>query len=295
MTQAAKQTDDNEDATSRYYKAENRLFHAKTVENKANGEVVKMTNNLEKLYAYMLNQYKWYKSIERPFAESKERIGTMARIGDAKKMTKSYIDKLIALGLVSILVKSKQKGVCDVYKVFKVDEVAKNLVFTYPTFEGKPLYDHEKRLGNGNNRANQTAQQEAPQAQQEQHLLADADEPAPNEEFSPDVVTDKPITPTESNTVKSDPAEVEIFDYRDVVTEGFINALSGDAAPNRNADGTLQSFRYVYWVARHTQDARDGVTVRTREEYMAEAKPCHVPPHLLPKVPKHTSEPRYDQ
>ncbi|KOC88840.1 DUF6945 domain-containing protein [Winslowiella iniecta] len=198
MTQAAQLTDDHEDedidtvAKSLFYKAENRLFHAKTVTNKATGVVIKMTNNLEKLYAYMLNQYKWYYGTggddKRPFAESQVRLGTAARIGDPVKNTKRYINELIALGLVTILVKSKQPKVCDVYKVFEVDKVAKNLAFTYPTFEGKPLYDHEERLSKGNNRANQTAQQAALQAQQKQQPQTDADEPAPNEDATPNIM-----------------------------------------------------------------------------------------------------------
>lgn len=76
--------------------------------------------------------------------------------------------------------------------------------------------------------------------------------------------------------------QIPIFDEKGVVTEAFINALSGDATPNRNTDGTLQSFRYVYWVARYSQDERDGIPVRTREEYMTEARPEYVPTHLLP-------------
>ncbi|NPD59526.1 helix-turn-helix domain-containing protein [Klebsiella aerogenes] len=76
---------------------------------------------------------------------------------------------------------------------------------------------------------------------------------------------------------------IKIFDENYVVTEEFINSLSGDAAPNRNTDGTLQSFRYVYWVARYSQDERDGIPVRTRQEYMAEAKPEYIPAHLMPK------------
>ncbi|MES4678368.1 hypothetical protein [Klebsiella pneumoniae] len=84
----------------------------------------------------------------------------------------------------------------------------------------------------------------------------------------------------------------EIFDDRGVITEAFINSLTGDVAPNRNADGTLKSFQYVYWVARHTQDALDGISTRTKDEYMAEARPWHIPPHLL-STP--TTEPEYDE
>ncbi|ELY6361628.1 hypothetical protein C5952_00430 [Cronobacter sakazakii] len=84
--------------------------------------------------------------------------------------------------------------------------------------------------------------------------------------------------------------DITIFDENGVVTEEFINALSGDAAPNRNTDGSLQSIKYVYWVARHSQDEREGITVRTCEEYMAEARPEHIPAHLLPK--EHRAEPK---
>lgn len=84
--------------------------------------------------------------------------------------------------------------------------------------------------------------------------------------------------------------QITIFDEDGVVTEEFINALSGDDAPYRNTDGTLQSIRYVYWVARHSQDERDGIPVRTHEEYMEEARPEHIPEHLLPK--EHRAEPK---
>ncbi|WP_286933764.1 hypothetical protein [Leclercia sp. UBA5958] len=86
--------------------------------------------------------------------------------------------------------------------------------------------------------------------------------------------------------------EIAIFDENNVVTEAFINSLTGDAAPNRNADGSLQSIKYVYWVARYSQDERDGIPVRTREEYMAEAKPEYFPFHLLlDDVPAPITEP----
>lgn len=280
MTQAAELTDDHEDkdtdAKSLFYKAENRLFHAKTIENKATGVVIKMTNNLEKLYAYMLNQYKWYDGNKRPFSESQVRLGTAARIGDPVKNTKRYIDELIALGLVAIPVKSGSRGVCDVYEVFEVDKVAKNLVFTYPTFEDKPLYDHEKRLGKDKHSAIQAAQQEAPQAQQEQH----PNEPAPNEEFSPDVVTDLPVPPRESATVKIDPAEVEIFDQNGVINEAFIRLTNAD----RHDDGTLKSGWYIYAIARTEQARREGLPdadiAAAWDSYKAAAKPEYIPLHL---------------
>lgn len=89
--------------------------------------------------------------------------------------------------------------------------------------------------------------------------------------------------------------QITIFDENNVVTEAFINSLTGDAAPNRNADGSLQSIKYVYWVARHSQDEREGIPLRTREEYMDEAKPEYFPFHLLPDdVPEPETENKTD-
>lgn len=85
---------------------------------------------------------------------------------------------------------------------------------------------------------------------------------------------------------------MQIFDDRGVVTEAFIDSLKDGDAPNRNEDGTLESFRYAYSIARYTQDKKEGIPVRTREEYMGEAQPWHVPAHLLPKG---TSEPEYGE
>lgn len=97
-----------------------------------------------------------------------------------------------------------------------------------------------------------------------------------------DVVDDSYVAlPDDDHAVNQD-EQLKIFDENGVVTEAFINSLTGGNAPHRNADGTVQSYRYVYWVARYIQDERDGVVVRTGEEYMNEARPWHVPQHLLP-------------
>lgn len=128
-----------------FYKNENRLFHADTVTNKSTGREVKITNSLEKLYAYMLNQYRYRqsKTPKQLFYETQERLGIMARIGDPKKNAKKHIDALIDLGLVTSIGK---KGRCHVYKVAAVDDVAHNLIFTYPVVDEEPTYNHEKRL-----------------------------------------------------------------------------------------------------------------------------------------------------
>ncbi|MCA1176108.1 MULTISPECIES: hypothetical protein [unclassified Pantoea] len=122
-----------------------------------------------------------------------------------------------------------------------------------------------------------------------------APEPAPVVAGQPSGVEVDPERGSDAGTDDTDamkPQEPKIFDEHGVITEAFINSLTGDVAPNRNADGTLQSFQYVYWVARHTLDERDSDTVRTREEYMAEAREWHIPSHLL-STP--TPEPEYEE
>ena len=157
----------NGSTNERFYKSENRLFHADTVTNKSTGEVVEISNSLEKLYAYMLNQYRYRKGLKQPFAESQERLGTVARIGDAKKKTKPQIDKLIALGLVEI---TGKVGRCNIYKVIDVDKVAGNLEFSYPEWAGEPMYDHEKRLGKSSQQPkNEEKKGNGEQAQQQEH------------------------------------------------------------------------------------------------------------------------------
>jgi len=157
----------NGNTNERFYKSENRLFHADTVTNKSTGEVVEISNSLEKLYAYMLNQYRYRKGLKQPFAESQERLGTVARIGDAKKKTKPQIDKLIALGLVEI---TGKVGRCNIYKVIDVDKVAGNLEFSYPEWAGEPMYDHEKRLGKSSQQPkNEEKKGDGEQAQQQEH------------------------------------------------------------------------------------------------------------------------------
>lgn len=157
----------NGNTNERFYKSENRLFHADTVTNKSTGEVVEISNSLEKLYAYMLSQYRFWSGLNQPFAESQERLGTVARIGDAKKKTKPQIDKLIALGLVEI---TGKVGRCNIYKVIDVDKVAGNLEFSYPKWAGEPMYDHEKRLGKSSQQPkNEEKKGNGEQAQQQEH------------------------------------------------------------------------------------------------------------------------------
>lgn len=141
---AAKTNNDSNKSNEYFYKGENRLFHADSVTNNTTGVTVEISNSLEKLYNYMLNQYLYRKSHEQKFAESKERLGTIARIGDPKKNTKAQIDNLISLGLVEIIGKVAR---CDVYRVNLVDDAEVNLTFNYKSVNGMVTYDHSARIG----------------------------------------------------------------------------------------------------------------------------------------------------
>ncbi|HIB5999831.1 TPA: hypothetical protein ACWXCA_002404 [Klebsiella pneumoniae] len=88
------------------------------------------------------------------------------------------------------------------------------------------------------------------------------------------------------------PQEPEIFDDYGVVTEAFINSLTGDGAPRRNDDGTLKSYAYTYRLARaydaHRCGKPDAEIMDCLDTWMKQAQPWHIPQHLLPKQ---TAEP----
>lgn len=263
----------NEKTNERWYKSENRLFHADTVTNKSTGEVVEISNSLEKLYAYMLNQYRYRSGREQSFAESQERLGTIARIGDPKKKTKPQIDKLIALGLVEI---TGKVGRCNIYKVIDVDKVAGNLEFSYPEWAGEPMYDHEKRLG----KSSQQPKNEENKGDDESDQ-GDAEQ----RDGVPDIHSDQhDDIPPDDDAVNQD--EIAIFDENNVVTEAFINGADNPRI-GRNDDGTVQNYRYTYARAKTAQAFQDGkaspqAISDSWSIWFNAARPEYIPVHLLP-------------
>lgn len=231
----------NGNTNERFYKSENRLFHADTVTNKSTGEVVEISNSLEKLYAYMLNQYRYRKGLKQPFAESQERLGTVARIGDAKKKTKPQIDKLIALGLVEITGKI---GRCNIYKVVEVDEVAENLEFTYTEYMDEPTYDHEKRLGKANQKpTNEENKGDDEQVQQQEH-----------EQQSPDV------SPTASEPVQQADGVASASAEDDPEQRSGVSQPAGDSGDDVSGSDAMNERYYAdlntlnHWVEGHDDE-----------------------------------------
>lgn len=88
--------------------------------------------------------------------------------------------------------------------------------------------------------------------------------------------------------------QITIFDKDGVVTEEFINALSGDDAPKRNNDGTLKKYGFAYAMAQAYQAHREGKSEeeiqRSIPVWIEAALPEYIPVHLLPK--EHRAEPK---
>lgn len=88
--------------------------------------------------------------------------------------------------------------------------------------------------------------------------------------------------------------QITIFDEKGVVTEEFIDALSGDDAPRRNDDGTLKKYGFAYAMAQAYQAHREGKSEeeiqRSIPVWIEAALPEYIPVHLLPK--EHRAEPK---
>ncbi|BDA94734.1 hypothetical protein E5AUHO_23230 [Citrobacter freundii] len=78
-----------------------------------------------------------------------------------------------------------------------------------------------------------------------------------------------------------------IFDENGVVTEEFIDALSGNDAPKRNDDGTLKKYGFAYAMARaylaHREGKSEEEIQRSIPVWIEAALPEYIPVHLLPK------------
>ena len=256
------------------------------------GAVVKMDGDDKIWWAYfytfsLTKRKKWCDFSLQKIADDHD-VSTKTGTRNAKR--------LVVMGVLEV--KPKERGRGNIYITISIPEL-----IAMKTSE-KVTPKSEEKQGNGNgheeaaiSQAEQAATTATPStdapagtpADQSPDLASESATPAVGQRDSVAFDGDADTAGTDGNNAVKQP---EIFDDRGVITEAFINSLTGDVAPNRNADGTLQSFRYVYWVARHTQDALDGISTRTKDEYMAEARPWHIPPHLL-STP--TTEPEYDE
>lgn len=256
------------------------------------GAVVKMDGDDKIWWAYfytfsLTKRKKWCDFSLQKIADDHD-VSTKTVTRNAKR--------LVEMGVLEV--KPKERGRGNIYITISIPEL-----IAMKTSE-KVTPKSEEKQGNGNgheeaaiSQAEQAATTATPStdapagtpADQSPDLASESATPAVGQRDSVAFDGDADTAGTDGNNAVKQP---EIFDDRGVITEAFINSLTGDVAPNRNADGTLQSFRYVYWVARHTQDALDGISTRTKDEYMAEARPRHIPPHLL-STP--TTEPEYDE
>ncbi|HCD6787080.1 MULTISPECIES: DUF6945 domain-containing protein [Enterobacteriaceae] len=292
-----------------YTNIEMRLVCADSIRICNTGEVITWKPDMFRVYLYMFNQIKGFEASGGKFFQKREKIWKCC--GVSRDRLDKILKSLLKLGLIKDTGERRTapgapRGMV-VYTAFRLMEVIGNLEIIFAEDDGEPVWDHERASGNAAKKSeekqgNGNGHEEATEATEPQ--TESANQPADTSSGQSADVAPKssPFVAGQRYSVESDDdrtdgnnsgnLEVQIFDEHGVITEAFINSLTGDVAPNRNADGTLQSFRYVYWVARYTQDALDGISTRTKDEYMAEARPWHIPPHLL-STP--TTEPEYDE
>lgn len=291
-----------------YTNIEMRLVCADSIRIRNTGEVITWKPDMFRVYLYMFNQIKGFEASGGKFFQKREKIWKCC--GVSRDRLDKILKSLLRLGLIKDTGERRTapgapRGMV-VYTAFRLMEVIGDLEIIFADDDGEPVWNHERASGNttkkseekhGNNNGHEQAAATATPSADEpaDQNPGMAAEPAQSVAKLRSGVESDPEHGSDAGTDDNDavkPQEPKIFDEHGVITEAFINSLTGDVAPNRNADGTLQSFQYVYWVARHTQDERDGVTVRTREEYMAEAREWHIPSHLL-STP--TAEPEYEE
>ncbi|HFT8410249.1 TPA: hypothetical protein ACGSNV_003200 [Klebsiella pneumoniae] len=285
-----------------YTNIEMRLICAskiKIVNGEHAGTVINWDSDMLRVYLYLFNQVKGFENNSGEFYQSQDKIRLSTGIGKTK--LNEVLGVLKKLGLIQPTGKKAVKGAprgLVKYTASRLMDVIRNLEIIFADDNGEPVWDHDRASGRkskksqekqDDGKSNKNLELQAATADQNVDL---ASEPAPDDSGQRDSVASNDDNGGNDGSDDHHEVKPEIFDDRGVITEAFINSLTGDVAPNRNADGTLQSFRYVYWVARHTQDALDGISTRTKDEYMAEARPWHIPPHLL-STP--TTEPEYDE
>ncbi|EKN3827535.1 TPA: hypothetical protein ACHW2M_002801 [Yersinia enterocolitica] len=290
-----------------------RLLYSTHIVRRDTGKEIKIPMGIETLYGYMHDQYDSYTKKGCDFFESLESIGRKFK-GSDRRTVKKMIDVLNALGLViSVKQKQKEHGY-DRYHhtVLEFTEIAKNLSFYGPEkISGGSLADgmHIRALEKKKPRGKPKTPKSALPKTEEKYNVKPEQREQTNEHTEPTKIVigeRKPVSPmvgcddvdisradvqvsSGSNDdqpfpPKNHPAEVTIFDQDGVITEAYINnsyTRSDIQPPDRNEDGTLSSFCYIYWIAKSEQDCRDGSPIKTPEEYMAEAKPEYIPPHLL--------------
>lgn len=205
---------------------------------------------------------------------------------DVKTVTRRTA-RLERLGLMTI---EQRKGTSSVYTAASVEEflAMKTREKVTPKIEGIK--------GDGKFDEDDTPQAEqveqAPSADQGVNLAAGTAPVVAGQRDRVALDNDNSSDDRTTGNHEVKPQEPEIFDDYGVVTEAFINSLTGDGAPRRNDDGTLKSYAYTYRLARaydaHRCGKPDAEIMDCLDTWMKQAQPWHIPQHLLPKQ---TAEP----
>ncbi|EPU3561250.1 DUF6945 domain-containing protein [Escherichia coli] len=290
--------------TEFYFTNFKRLQYATHIVRRDTGEEIKSFKEIAGIYGYMRDQYESYSKKKLEFFESLESIGLHFH-GMDRRTVKKFIDVLNAIGLVNS-VKQKQKDYgYDRYHhtVIPLEKIADNLIFYGPeTMSGGPLAEGmlirglEKKKPRGKPKSKKVAQPESEESENGAQSVTVAPVPATNDSEQQSGVS-QPAGDSSDDVPANDAVnhdDITIFDENGVVTEEFINALSGDAAPNRNDDGTLKKYGFAYAMAQAYQAHREGKSEeeiqRSIPVWIEAALPEYIPVHLLPK--EHRAEPK---
>lgn len=281
-----------------YGVTEMRFLCASQIVIRSTGEIVKITDKMKLVYIYMMNQYLGFRSRGQQFYTDQRQIGA------ALDISRDTLSKVLAsLKTLGIVETAGWKGNSESYTVHFFSDVADGLQVIHKEWKGVPAWDHERANKNFKSKnqkpTNEEKKGDGEQAQQQEHEQQSpgvAPVPATNDSEQQSGVS-QPAGDSSDDVPANDAVnhdDITIFDENGVVTEEFINALSGDAAPNRNDDGTLKKYGFAYAMARAYQAHREGKSDEEiqgcMQNWMKEARPEHIPAHLLPK--EHRAEPK---
>lgn len=252
---------------------------------------LKITGNMKILLSLIYS----YEKKSRTYYESITTLGK--RVGLEPQAARSLVSKLCDAGMISY---EERKGSSHIFHSKPLNQELMTLIGDEKPKKSSKATNKksEEKQENGNGHE----QAETPQAEQAAATATpSADEPAdhnPGMAAEPAQSVAKLRSGVESDpehgsgagtddTDAVKPQEPEIFDDYGVVTEAFINSLTGDGAPRRNDDGTLKSYAYTYRLARaydaHRCGKPDAEIMDCLDTWMKQAQPWHIPQHLLPK------------
>lgn len=162
------------------------------------GKVIDWDATMLRVYLYLFNQVKGFESKEGMFYQSQKKIWLSTNIGKTK--LNEVLSALKILGLITDTgerekVNGAPRGLVKL-TASRLTDVIENLEIDFADFDGEPVWDHQRASGKKRSKSyvqkadsskQKSTMQAAPQAQQEPPPQDNADEPAPNEDATPNI------------------------------------------------------------------------------------------------------------